>query len=51
MTKRLESGQFRWPQIENGLMKLSAAQLAVLLDGLEWARVQPGNVARPSAVL
>ena len=51
MTKRLESGQFRWPPIEDGLMKLSAAQLSVLLDGLEWARVEPRNVARPSAAL
>jgi len=49
MTKRLESGQFRWPPVEDGLMKLSAAQFSVLLDGLEWARVEPRNVARPSA--
>ena len=51
MTKRLESGRFRWPPIEDGLMKLSAAQLCVLLDGLEWSRVEPRDVARPSAVL
>jgi transposase len=41
MTKRLESGQFRWPPIEDGLMKLSAAQLSVLLDGLEWGASSP----------
>jgi transposase len=40
MTKRLESGQFRWSPIEDGLPKLSATQLSVLLDGLEWARVE-----------
>jgi transposase len=51
MTKRLQSGQFRWPPIEDGLMKLSAAQLSVLLDGLEWSRVEPRQVARPSAAL
>jgi transposase len=51
MTKRLESGRFRWPPIEDGLMKLSAAQLCVLLDGLERSRVEPRDVARPSAVL
>jgi transposase len=51
MTKRLQSGQFRWPPIEGGLMKLSAAQLSVLLDGLEWSSVEARHVARPSAVL
>ena len=30
MTKRLESAQFRWPPIEDGMMKLSAVQLAAL---------------------
>ena len=37
--KRLEDGIFRWPKIENGVMKLSAAQLAALLEGLDWRRV------------
>jgi len=32
--KRLEDGIFRWPKIENGVMKLSAAQLYALLDRL-----------------
>jgi len=38
--KRLEDGQFRWPKIENGVMRLSAAQLAALLEGLDWRRVR-----------
>jgi transposase len=29
--KRLEEGIFRWPNIENGVMKLSATQLSALL--------------------
>lgn len=33
-TGRLEDGIFRWPKIENGVMKLSAAQLSALLDHL-----------------
>jgi transposase len=37
--KRLEDGIFRWPNIENGVMKLSAAQLSALLEGLDWRRV------------
>ncbi|MFK4535106.1 transposase [Bradyrhizobium ottawaense] len=30
--KRLEDGIFRWPKIEDGVMRLSAAQLSALLD-------------------
>jgi transposase len=37
--KRLEDSIFRWPNIENGVMKLSAAQLSALLEGLDWRRV------------
>jgi transposase len=32
LSKRLEGGQFRWPRIEDGVMRLSAAQLSALLD-------------------
>ena len=49
MTKRLESGQFRWPPIEDGTMRLTPAQLAALLEGLEWGRIEPRDVIRPSA--
>jgi transposase len=38
--KRLEEGAFRWPKIENGVMRLSAAQLSALLEGLDWRRVR-----------
>ena len=38
--KRLEEGQFRWPKIENGVMRLSAAQLSALIEGLDWRRVR-----------
>jgi transposase len=30
--KRLEDGEFRWPKIEDGVMRLSAAQFSALLD-------------------
>ena len=48
--KRLEGGRFRWPRIEDGAMRLSAAQLAGLLEGLDWMRVHVPRVARPHAV-
>ncbi len=37
--KRLEDGIFRWPKIDDGVMRLSAAQLSALLEGLDWRRV------------
>ena len=49
LTKRLEEGQFRWPRIADGVMRLSAAQLSALLEGLDFSRVYPRDVARPSA--
>ena len=49
MTKRLETGRFCWPPVEDGMMKLSAAQLSVLLDGHEWSRIETRDVTRPSA--
>jgi len=49
LSKRLESSQFRWPRIEDGVMRLSAAQLSALVEGLDWARVAPREVERPRA--
>lgn len=48
--KRLEQGKFRWPRIEDGVMRLSAAQLHALLEGLDWSRVHAVRAARPHAV-
>ncbi len=39
MAKTLEQGVFRWPRVQDGVMRLSAAQLSALLEGLDWARV------------
>lgn len=49
VTKRLENGRFRWPAIADGVMRLSPAQLAALLEGLDWVRVHARRVARPTA--
>ena len=37
--KRLEDGKFRWPAIADGVVRLTAAQLQALLEGLDWRRV------------
>jgi transposase len=47
--KRLEHGAFRWPPISDGVMHLSASQLAALIDGLDWSRLHPRDIARPTA--
>ena len=48
--KRLEDGKFRWPRIQDGVMRLSAAQLGALVEGLDWKRVYVPRIARPQAV-
>jgi transposase len=45
--KRLEDGAFRWPNIQDGIMRLSAAQLSALLEGLDWRRVHAIETAAP----
>ena len=36
MAKRLERGRFVWPQAQSGSVSLSAAQLSMLLEGIDW---------------
>lgn len=40
--KRLEEGVFRWPAVVAGQpsVSLRAAELAMLLDGIDWSKVQ-----------
>lgn len=45
--KRLEASSFKWPPITDGVMRLSAAQLAALLEGLDWTRVHVPRQGRP----
>jgi transposase len=35
-TKRLEKGRFVWPQAKDGAVSLTAAQLSMLLEGIDW---------------
>jgi transposase len=36
--KRLERGRFVWPRAMDGTVHLSAAQLSMLLEGIDWRR-------------
>jgi transposase len=50
VAKRLENGHFHWPAIRDGVMRLSAAQLQALLEGLDWRRVhEPRRTPAPTA--
>jgi transposase len=50
VTKWLEQGRFTWPPIRDGAVRLSAAQMAMLIDGLDWTRVSPPVIKRPTMV-
>jgi transposase len=46
--KRLEKGRFVWPPIVEGALQLTAAQLALLIEGIDWRRtVAPQAPERP----
>ena len=34
--KRLEKGRFVWPSAKDGMVSLTASQLACLLEGIDW---------------
>lgn len=45
--KRLERGRFVWPRAKEGKVSLSASQLSMLLEGIDWR--MPMKTWRPVA--
>lgn len=45
--KRLETGQFCWPNVQDSVIRLTAAQLSALLEGLDWKRVHAAQETSP----
>ena len=45
--KRLEHGRFVWPSPADGTLAISAAQLAYMLDGIDWRN--PRHTWRPAS--
>lgn len=45
--KRLERGRFIWPSPADGIVAISSAQLAYMLDGIDWRN--PQATWRPAA--
>jgi transposase len=49
--KRLEKGRFVWPPIVDGAVTLTPAQLAVLIEAMDWRRtIAPPAPAQPMLV-
>jgi transposase len=46
--KRLEKGRFIWPSPADGVVAISSAQLAYMLDGIDWRN--PRQTFRPERV-
>ena len=44
--KRQEDSKFQWPAIADGVVRLTAAQLQALLEGLDWRRVHDARQTR-----
>lgn len=47
VSKWLEAGRFCWPPIQNGVMKLTSAQMTLLLGGMDWRRLEESPVKKP----
>lgn len=50
VAKRLEEGRFCWPKVQDGVVRLTAAQLSALLEGLDWKRVHEARTVTTPAV-
>jgi transposase len=48
-SKRLERGRFVWPKAESGTVRLTPAQLLMLLEGINWK--QPERTWDPQLAL
>ena len=47
--KRLEDGKFRWPNVQDGVLRLSAAELSAMMEGLDWRLVHAAQeIATPA---
>ena len=45
--KRLEGAKFVWPQVRDGVIRMSPAQFSALFEGIDWRLVRPEAARRP----
>jgi transposase len=43
-SKRLERGRFVWPSPAHGKLSVTSAQLAMLLEGIDWRIAHSGHI-------
>ena len=49
--KRLEKGKFVWPPLVDGSITLSPAQLALLVEAMDWRRtIAPPAIVQPTLI-
>jgi len=48
--KRLDTGHFHWPAIRDGIIHLSAAELSLLIEGVDWRRLEKTTIQRPAQI-
>jgi len=47
VTNWLEAGKFFWPPVTGGVIKLTFAQMTLLLGGLDWRRLEENPIKKP----
>ena len=47
--KVLEQGNFAWPKVQGGVMRVSRVQFEALFEGLDWRRVIAQRVLPPTS--
>jgi transposase len=45
--KRLDGAKFVWPQVRDGVMRISPAQFSALFEGVDWRLVRSERQRRP----
>jgi transposase len=50
-TKRLENGKFVWPPVVDEHLHLTAAQLSLLIEGIDWRRTRVPSLPRQEVTL
>lgn len=50
VTKWLEAGKFFWPPVTGGVIKLTSAQMTLLLGGMDWRRLEENPIKKPEMV-
>jgi transposase len=46
-TKWLETGKFVWPPVQGGVIRLTPAQMTLLVGGMDWRRLEEASVKKP----